>query len=358
MKIGRRKGLEDLEYNGTRYTRYSDKCQGHARGELSIHMGRSRRLVRDYPHIFRVFRLREGVERFFGKGSFYAEEKVDGYNVRIIKHKDNLLAVTRGGLICPFTTEWIEFWRNRYPFDELFAMYPGAALCAEFLGDNPYNSKRDRNLPPGLSFFCFDIMRPDGTFLPVEERYSVTAKLGLPCVKSYGMFNAGDIGRLREIMLDLNSRVREGLVMKRCGSDGAIKFVTAASDLADLEQFLVFFYDIEPGFYSNRLMRISLFVQEFGLDQSEYMARTGAAIIRGYAALKDYEGSFEDFTVYMHSLESWESLKKLILKHVDVISEEPAPAIVDGVNLFRVSFRRRHKKSTIRYKEILSGQKE
>ncbi len=358
MKIGRRKGVEILDYRGIKYSRYSDRCEGHARGEMFIHTGKYRRIVKDYPHIFRVFRMHEGIKRFFGNGSFYAEEKVDGYNVRIIKHKENLLAITRGGLICPFTTEWVESWRNRYPFDEFFEMYPGAALCAEFLGDNPYNSKRDRNIPPGLSFFCFDIMRPDGSFLPVEERYSVTEKLGLSCVKSYGMFTTADVGRLRDIMLDLNSRVREGLVMKKPGSDGAIKFVTAASDLADLEQFLVFFYDIEPGFYSNRLMRISLFVQEFGLDESEYMERTGAAIIKGYAALKDYAGSYEDFTVYMHSVETWEALKKLILKHVDVVNEKPHPAMIDGMRLFRVSFRRSHKKSTLRYREILSGQKE
>lgn len=355
MMTGKRKHIEYMEYNGIRYSRYSDKYDGHARGEMSIHNGRARRLVKDYPHIFRVFRLREGVERFFENGSFYAEEKVDGYNVRIIRHKDDLLAVTRGGLICPFTTEWVEYWRSIYRFDEFFAMYPGAALCAEFLGDNPYNSKRDKSLPPGLSFFCFDIMKPDGSFLPVEDRYSVISKLGLPCVKSFGRFAASDIKKLREIMLDLNSRCREGLVMKKPGSDGAIKFVTAASDLADLEQFLVYFYDIEPGFYSNRLMRISLFVQEFGLDEAEYINRAGTAIIKGYDALKHYEGSFENFTIYLHSVAAWNSLKKLILKHVDVVSEEPHPAAINGMQLFKVSFRRSHKKSTLRYREILSG---
>lgn len=358
MKIGRQKILELMEYDGIRYSRYSDKYNGHARGEMVIHSGRSRRTVKDYPHIYRVFRLREGVERFFGSGGFFAEEKVDGYNVRIIQHNRKLLAVTRGGLICPFTTEWVEFWREQYRFDDFFSMYPGAALCAEFLGDNPYNSKRDRSLPPGLSFFCFDIMKPDGTFLPVEERYSVISKLGLPGVESFGRFTASDMGKLREIMLDLNSRSREGLVMKKPGSEGAIKFVTAASDLADLEQFMVYFYDIEPGFYSNRLMRIALFVQEFELDENEYIKRTGAAVIRGYGALKDYNGSFEDFTVYMHSVESWDLLKRLILKHVDVISEEPHRATINGMELYRVSFRRSHKKSTLRYREIISGQKE
>lgn len=358
MKIGKAKGLEYLQFKGISYSRYQDKCDGHARGEMFIHSGRTRRVVSDYPHIFRVYRLSEGVERFFGSGTFFAEEKMDGYNVRIIRHKKQMLAITRGGLICPYTTEWVQSWCGRYRFDEFFNRYPGSALCAEFLGDNPYNSKRDRSLPPGLSFFCFDIMQPDGTFLPVEERYSVISELGLPGVRSFGMFTFGDIKRLKEIVLDLNAGCREGLVMKKPRSDGAIKFVTAASDLADLEQFLVFFYDIEPGFYTNRLMRIALFVQEFTLDREEYMRRTGAALINGYSRLENYAGSFEDFTIYTRTAETWDLLKQIILKHVDVVSEEPRSTVIDGMQLFRVSFRRRHKKSSGRFREILSGQKE
>ena len=70
MKIGKAKGLEYLQFKGISYSRYQDKCDGHARGEMFIHSGRTRRVVSDYPHIFRVYRLSEGVEGFLAAALF------------------------------------------------------------------------------------------------------------------------------------------------------------------------------------------------------------------------------------------------------------------------------------------------
>lgn len=358
MKIGRRENREHLEYRDIRYYRYTDRADGHCRGEVVISSGRERRVIKDYPHIFRVYRMHEGIKRYFGNGSFYAEEKIDGYNIRMVRHGGMILALTRGGIICPFTTEWAEFWRGIYRFDDFFDEYPAAALCAELVGDNPYNSKRDSSVPPGLSFLCFDIMNRDGSFVPVEEKYMLFEKYGLPGVRTFGKFTAGSRDELTAIMLDLNTNRREGLVLKKQGSGGAIKFVTAASDLVDLEQFLAYFYDIEPGFYSNRLMRISLFVQEFGLDSAEYSRRIGDAVLCGYDRLRDYGGSFENFTLYTHTHESWKAVKKFILRHVDIVRDELTSAEINGMHLFRVTFMRKHRKSTARYREILSGHEE
>ncbi len=358
MKTGKREKLEYLEFNDLRYCRYADREEEHGRGEVIIPGSHGKRFIRDYPHICRVFSFGEGIRRYFGSGHFYAEEKLDGYNIRIVKHNNSLLAITRGGIICPFTTEWAGYWRTMYPFDELFAAYPGASLCAELLGDSPYNSKRDESLPPGLSFFCFDIMKPDGTFVPVEEKYAAFEKYGLPSVPSFGRFSASQSDELRAVILDLNSRRREGLVMKKPGSDGAIKFVTAESDLADLELFIPYYYDIEPGFYSSRIMRVSLFVREFGLDRGEYESRLGGAIMKGYPVLAAYEGSYENFTIYVHTPLSWRMLKKIILKHSDIVNDELEKTSSGGVELYRITFKRKHRKSTIRFREILSGHAE
>jgi len=358
MKIRNREKTESLRFDDISYFRYTDREEEHGRGEAVITEGRSRRIIRDYPHICRVFRLGEGVRRYFGRGPFYAEEKLDGYNIRIVRHRGRLLAVTRGGIICPFTTEWAEFWRAGYRFDEFFNERPMASLCAEIMGDSPYNSKRYEFVPPGLSFFCFDIMNSDGTFLPVEEKYSVFSRLGFPCVPRLGRFTADDMDSLRSIVLDLNSRGREGLVLKSPESGRAIKFVTAESDLADLELFMMYYYDIEPGFYSSRILRVTLFAQEFGLDQGEYAGRLGSAIMTGYGGLRDYEGSFEKFTVYAHSPRSWELIKRVILKHADIVDEEPSPENVNGVPLYRILFRRKHRKSSQRFREIITGHEE
>lgn len=351
--------LEYLEYEDIRYARYRDKEGEISRGTAILFDDRNnRRMVNDYPHIFRVYRLREGIKRFFGNDWFYAEEKLDGYNVRILKHDSRIIAVTRGGIICPFSTEWVHHWMGKYRIDDFFEMYPDRILCAEFLGDNPYNSKHDPTLPAGMSFFCFDIMMPSGKLMHPEERYSILNDLKLPQVHSFGKFRIKDFGRIKDIVKRLNDNKREGIIFKKVSGDKAIKFVTAESDLIDIEQFIPYFYDIEPGFYSNRLMRISLFTREFGLDEEEYSRKLGKAILNGYSPLEKYEGSFENFTIYMHSLENWKMLKKIILTHIDIIHDEIEERELGGVMLFKIKFSRKHKKSTLRYREIISGHEE
>jgi len=266
MKTGDKDIIEHLVHGAIYYSRYTDRSSHCNRGAAILHGEAADRIIKDYPHIPRVYRMYEGIKRFFGSEYFYAEEKLDGYNVRIIKNKNDIIALTRGGLICPFTTEWIEHWRNIYSFDDFFRLHPDKIICAEFSGDNPYNSKRDLLLPSGLSFFCFDIMNNDGMLCTVDEKYKIFSSLNLPQVKSFGKFSLKDFHKLKEIILDLNNRHREGIVLKGLQGNRSIKFVTAASDLLDIEKTLAYFYDFEPGFYSNRLMRISLFVQEFKLE--------------------------------------------------------------------------------------------
>ncbi len=358
MKAENQTRIEHLHYGSISYSRYTEHSSEHDRGTFVIHSEGHDRVIKDYPHIARVYRMHEGIKRFFGNDYFYAEEKLDGYNVRIIKHNGEIIAVTRGGFICPFSTEWVTYWKNIYKLDDFFESYPDRIICAEFVGNNPYNSKIDESLPPGLSFFCFDIMRNDGRLLPIEEKYEIFRRFNLPQVKSYGRFRLRDFGRLKEIMLELNSKQREGIILKGIHGNRSIKFVTAESDLHDIEKTLAFFYDIEPGFYSNRLMRISLFVQEFKLDETEYMKRIGKAVLKGYSFLLNYEGSLETFTIYMHSLENWRALRKLIIQHKDIVNDGEEPAEVNGVMLHKIVFGRKHKKSTDRFHHILGGHEE
>jgi putative ATP-dependent DNA ligase len=350
--------VEQLQYGAISYSRYTERSHEHDRGTVILHGGNHDRVIKDYPHIARVYRLHEGINRFFGSDYFFAEEKLDGYNVRIIKHNNEIVAVTRGGFICPFSTEWVQYWRGSFRLDDFFVMHPDRIICAEFVGDNPYNSKRDISIPSGLSFFCFDIMRNDGKLIPVNDKYEIFGMLNLPQVRSFGRFRINDFAGLKEIILELNRTRREGIVLKGTGGNRSIKFVTAESDLLDIEKSLAYFYDIEPGFYSNRLMRVSLFVQEFKLDEAEYMEKLGRAILKGYSFFSDYEGSIETFTIYMHSMENWKALKKLIILHKDIVHDSIDPVEIDGGMLHKIVFGRKHKKSTERYHLILGGHEE
>ncbi len=358
MKTGKQNNIEFVNYGSIRYSRYTERSSEHDRGTVVLHGRVSDRIIKDYPHIPRVYRFEKGIRRFFGNDFFYAEEKLDGYNVRIIKHGEDILALTRGGFVCPFSTEWVQYWEKSFRLDDFFQLYPDKIICAEFVGDNPYNSKRDRTLPPGLSFFCFDIMTDDGKLLPVEEKYEIFSDFDLPQAKSFGKFRINDFEILKDLILELNKNCREGIILKSPGGNHSIKFVTAESDLHDIEKTYAYFYDIEPGFYSNRLMRISLFVQEFKLNESEYMNKIGEAVLKGYSFLLEYDGSLEMFSIYVHSMENWMELKKLIIQHKDIIYDGMEQVSIDGVILHKIVFGRKHKKSTDRYHLILNGHEE
>jgi hypothetical protein len=60
----------------------------------------------------------------------------------------------------------------------------------------------------------------------------------------------------------------------------------------------------------------------------------------------------------MHSLDNWKMLKKLIVTHIDIIHDEIEERELGGVKLYRIRFSRKHKKSTQRYREIISGHEE
>jgi len=61
-------------------------------------------IIYDFLRIARIMHLENGIKQAFNN-PFYAEEKVDGYNVRIVKVQGHVFAFTRGSYVCPFSTD-------------------------------------------------------------------------------------------------------------------------------------------------------------------------------------------------------------------------------------------------------------
>jgi len=352
------RGVEQREYNGLKYWRYTDDIGTTLRGTVILFDPSGQRPVRTipgFPHIKRVYRLRPGVQRFFHTNPFFVEEKLDGYNVRLLVHQGQLLALTRGGFVCPFTSEWAEIWWQRYKLGRFFVTYPDYVLFGEVLGDNPYNSQRDPTIPPGLYFFIFEIMRSDGEFLRVHDRYELVESYELPTVPLLGQFTSDRIDELFEILRDLNNKEREGVVFKANTSKKTMKFVTPRTDLRDIRDNLILEFDLEPGFITNRLLRISLFVRELSLKEDEYASRLGRAFLDGYSALETFESSNEKYNIYVKLPKTWNSLRTLLSGYVPIKTDRVEPVVLDGLEMLRVEFRRVFRKSTRRYREILRG---
>ncbi|MFW6011417.1 MAG: RNA ligase, partial [Desulfosalsimonas sp.] len=305
--------------------------------------------------IQRVYRLKEGVERLFGNETFFAEEKLDGYNARIFQHQGLLLAATRGGFICPFTTEWASIWRKDKNLGSFFRDYPGHVLCGEVIGDNPYNWQRDPNMAPGAHFFIFEIIAPDGNFLPPEERYRITSDYGLPGVPKMGRHSTARIERLYELMRELNDRGREGVVLKDGEGKKRLKFVTPTTDLQDLKDALQIGFDLSSGFFFNRYLRASVFIKELGLNQDEYARRIGWAFLDGCPDPENFKQAGEKYTIYVQSETTWKALCEQLKSKVLIACDSKKEVRILGRKMLRIDFRRIYQKSTQRYRKILRG---
>ncbi len=356
MKPLKRSDYEVLEFRGYTYRRYK-KDRGILRGTLDFtsQQDRIERTIPGFPHIQRVYRLKEGVERFFGNDMFFAEEKLDGYNVRVFQHQGLLLAAVRDGFICPFTTEWASIWRNDKNLDSFFSDFPEHVLCGEVIGDNPYNWQRDPNMSPGAHFFIFEIMAPDGSFLPPENRYRIISDYGLPGIPKMGQHSAAQIEKLYELLRDLNDRGREGVVLKGVQGKKRLKFVTPTTDLQDLKDTLQIGFDLSSGFFFNRYLRACVFIKELGLNQEEYARRLGSSFLDGCPEPENFVRAAEKYTIYVQSEKTWKELCRQLKSRVLIACDCKKQVRILGRQMLRIDFKRIYQKSSQRYKRILKG---
>jgi putative ATP-dependent DNA ligase len=345
------------EFAGLRYVRYAVDRGPRGRGTLCLvdNADREIRVIPAFPHINRVYCLAPGLRKLFGDEPFFAEEKMDGYNTRVFWHDGRLIAATRGGFVCPFTTEWIGLWKERCGLGQFFADHADCILCCEICGDVPYHCQRDPRLPPGAHWFVFDIIGPGGLFLPPADRHRLADRYGLPAPPVFGQFTAGQIEQVYELLRDLNERHREGVVLKGTHGHPVLKFVTPNSDLTDLRHALLHQFDLQVGFFRNRLLRMTLFIDELGLDQQDYARRIGEAYLDGFRPLQSYHESSEVGDVYVRSPETWEATRAMMTGQVIVLTDSVEPVELDGRPMLKIHFRRVFRKSTGRYRTILKG---
>jgi len=163
----------------------------------------------------RVFVLEEGARRNL-PGPSAVEEKIDGYNVRILRaggRSGRLVAVVRSGYVCPFTTDRLPDLADLEP---LFDEDPDLVLCAEVAGpENPYLHGQVPRVREDVALFAFDLMHLDRSgVLPVAEADAILDRHRLPRVPRLGVLEPGDAAGLREAALRLDAQGSEGMVLK------------------------------------------------------------------------------------------------------------------------------------------------
>lgn len=245
-------------------------------------------VVFGYPHIGRVFALEAGIKAHF-KAPFWAEEKINGYNVRITRIGDQILALTRGGFVCPFTTDRLPDLMPLAFFQET----PNLVVCAEVAGpDNPYLESSPPFIREDVALFVFDLMTQGQTdFVPQREKQARIKQFDLPSVPLHGYFQTDETEKIRALILRLHREWREGLVFKEDSPrDHRAKYVTGNSNIDDIRATSDNLLDLPPEYFINRLLRLGLFVEEHGLDPTcELKQALGGAFLDGLrAAMASY----------------------------------------------------------------------
>ena len=244
--------LEHRNYEGEEYRHLPDYRQDVERGTALI----AGAVVRGFPKIPRALVLSEGVPTHFGDecDRIVAEEKLNGYNVRIASVDGDVLAFSRSGIVCPFTTRLLDRLLDLEP---LFDDHPTAMVCGEMIGpENPY-TVHDYPEVDSLAFRAFDWRdRESGDPLPVDERRERYDRYEVPQAPHFGRFAVADAAaELRPILDDLDAENREGVVLKSPDGTVQLKYTTAASTRSDLAHGFALPFDYGREFMFRRLVR-------------------------------------------------------------------------------------------------------
>ncbi len=267
---------ERLHYGPVSYIRFLDERPGLPRGTAV--MGETM-MIPGYPSIGRIQVLATGLGRHYA-GGFWAEEKIDGFNVRILRHGDGIYAFSRGGYICPFSTDRVPELMDTRIFDE----HPELVICAEIAGpENPYLEGSPPQVREDVRLFVFDLMQKGREgFLPQERKLDLIDRYNLPATRCFGRFRPGDVDRLRSLIMALDAEGAEGLVFKGAPDERRTKYVTGRSNITDIALCSEQLLDLPPEYFSNRLIRLAIFAHENAQrDDPELERALGRAFLAG-----------------------------------------------------------------------------
>jgi putative ATP-dependent DNA ligase len=272
--------LEDAYHKGIikKYQRYGleaiqfRKGMGHIEAGTMVVNGDGIEVIRGFPKIRRTLMLQPALQKHFSR-EVAVEEKMNGYNVRIALVNQEIVAFTRGGYICPYTSRKA---RQLLDLDDFFQDHPQKVICGEMVGTlNPYVSHYYPEVGK-LGFRIFDIREKlTNTPLPLLFKRELLADYHLEPVRLLGIFPVEEApGKIMEIVKDLGKHNREGVVMKDLHMElEPLKYTSSQAQAAELEYALTFPFDLAKAFLFSRIIREGFQSYETGESDEERRER-------------------------------------------------------------------------------------
>ncbi len=240
-------------------------------------------LVRGFPKIKRAMLLEPALKKnFIGIPAVAVEEKMNGYNVRVVDHEGELIAFTRSGHVCPYSTERVQNFLKRGFFKD----HPDLVVYGEMTGpENPYVQKSVYDIE-SLDFFVFDIRHKNtGEALTVHKRRELAEAYGLNQVELLGEFGIIEASeKIMVIIRELGRKGHEGVVIKDPEMVlQPVKYTCSESNCSDLRQAFKFYNEAGRDYLFSRVVREGFQSHEWGEseeDFSERCLRLGESILR------------------------------------------------------------------------------
>ena len=288
-------------------------------------------VVRGFPKIPRALMLNPGIAAHFSSCEKVAvEEKMNGYNVRVTLIDDEIAGLTRGGFVCPYTTEKARELVGR----DFFLQHPDLVLCGEMVGpDSPYVPKSIYDIE-SLEFFIFDIREKlTGKPMPVKNRRLLVDEYGLRSVRFFGEYDVEKAHtEIAGIIKGFGMSLNEGVVIKDPEMLlPPVKYTSSMSNCADLRYAFEFYNDYGRDFFFPRVCREAFQAVEWNETEDkleERCQRLGESIllpmIKTIHKKKDRGRITETVQIRVRNLNTAREFEEhLRLLGVDAIFEEP-----------------------------------
>jgi len=300
-------------------------------------------LVLGFPKIKRAMLLGPAIKYNFGNIAKVAvEEKMNGYNVRVISLDGKLVALTRSGHVCPYSSEKA----NTLLDHSFFTENPQLVLYGEMVGpDNPYVPKEIYGIE-SLEFFVFDIRHKDtGSPLPLHERRSLAEKYGFRQVRFFGEFTVQEApDMITNIIREIGKIGHEGVVIKDPKMVlQPIKYTASQSNCSDLRHAMKVYNESGRDFIFSRIVREGFQSVEWNESEEEFKKRClqlGESILRpmkeSIIKVRDGERVAEEFTIRVKDKATISRFEEYMRRlGMDIIFSEPK--IVGNEYLVRIT---------------------
>jgi putative ATP-dependent DNA ligase len=303
------------------------------RGTVIYEKGDSFEVIMGFPKIRRAMVLDPTLKKHFtGLEKVAVEEKMNGYNVRVANVKGNILAITRSGYVCPYTTERANVKLNLKFFDD----FPNLVLYGEMVGpDNPYVPKEIYGIE-SVEFYIFDIREKNsGNPLSISRKQRILEEYGFLQVESFGEFPLQKAAEeIAKIIRELGKIEHEGVVIKDPDMVlTPLKYTSSQSNCSDLRHAFMFYNEAGRDFMLSRIVREGFQTVEWNENEAEFEKRymqLGESILNplreSIRRVKNGQRLYEDVRIRVRDLKTATEFENYLKRlGVDAIFETPQP---------------------------------